>query len=93
MNYTKMMAGSSSPMINGKVVPDGKLSGGCGGLSLICILVDTLGVGILGQGGSERLKPTIFYVSPPRFLSWLSQMLPSNALPGPSSYLSLALLS
>ena len=44
------MAGSSSPRINGKVVPDGKPSGGCEGLSLVCILVDTLGMGILGQG-------------------------------------------
>ena len=80
-----MMAGSSSPRINGKVVPDGKPSGSCEDLSLICILVDTLGMGILGQGGSERLKPSSFYVSPLRSLSWLSQMLPSLALPVPSS--------
>ena len=46
-----MMAGSSSLSINGKVVPDGKPSGGCEGLPLICIVVDTLGMGILGQGG------------------------------------------
>ena len=47
--------------------------------------VDTLGMGILGQGGSERLKPSSFYVSPPRSLSWLSQMLLSLTLPVPSS--------
>ena len=81
-----MMARSSSPRINGKVVPDGKPSGSCEGLSFICILVATPRTGILRQGSSEWLNPSSFYVSFSHSLSWLSQMLPSLTLSVPSSW-------
>ena len=45
-----------------------------------------MGMGILGQGGYEWLKPFSFYVSSLQSLSWLSQMLPSLALSKPSSW-------
>lgn len=47
-------------MINRKVVPDGKPSGSCEDLSLICILVDARGMGILGQGSTEIMVFCIY---------------------------------